>query len=190
MTGNRLSPGISIIIPVYNSESSLQELALRLAQTLPALGEFYQVILVNDGSQDGSWQRVSELVEQHTWISGINLMRNYGQHNALLCGIRSAKFDTIVTMDDDLQHPPEEIPLLLEKLAQGYDVIYGTPRQQQHGIWRNTASWVTKLALQGAMGADTVDDLAAYAAHRIERIHGPLGHHADLPEAHLAHAFF
>ena len=65
------------------------------------------------------------------WIHANNLMRNYGQHNALLCGIRAARFDVIVTMDDDLQHPPEEIPKLLEVLAGGYDVVYGTPEREQ-----------------------------------------------------------
>ena len=68
-------------------------------------------------------------------MRGINLMRNYGQHNATLCGIRAAQFDVIITMDDDLQHPPEEIPHLLAKLAEGYDVVYGIPRQRPH-------SWV------------------------------------------------
>ena len=93
--------------------------------------ELAELILVNDESADNSWAVVQELANRHAWIRGINLMRNYGQHNALLCGIRLAKFPMIVTMDDDLQTPPEEIPGLLAKLAEGYDVVYGTPRNAE-----------------------------------------------------------
>jgi undecaprenyl-phosphate 4-deoxy-4-formamido-L-arabinose transferase len=166
MRSIELLTGLSIVIPVYNSEASLDELAARLARTLPGISDFYEVILVNDGSQDSSWQHVDALANRYTWVSGINLMRNYGQHNALLCGIRSAKFDTIITMDDDLQHRPEDIPILLAALEDGNDVVYGAPTEQQHGIWRNTASWVTKLALQGAMGARTARQISAFRAFR------------------------
>ena len=82
----------------------------------------------------------------------MNLMRNYGQHNALLCGIRAAQDDVIVTMDDDLQHPPEEIPRLLEQLEQGFDVVYGAPKAEQHGFLRALASRITRLALGSAIG--------------------------------------
>jgi undecaprenyl-phosphate 4-deoxy-4-formamido-L-arabinose transferase len=94
----------------------------------------YELILINDGSRDNSWQVISDLCDQHGWIRGINLIRNYGQHNALLCGIRQAKYDVIVSMDDDLQQPPEEIPKLLDKLNKGYDVVYGTPQKEKHGL--------------------------------------------------------
>jgi undecaprenyl-phosphate 4-deoxy-4-formamido-L-arabinose transferase len=93
-------------------------------------------------------------------------MRNYGQHNALLCGIRAAKFEVIVTMDDDLQNPPGEVPKLIGKLIEGYDVVYGTPQAEQHGFWRNLASRVTKLALQSTMGAKTAHNVSAFRAFR------------------------
>jgi glycosyltransferase involved in cell wall biosynthesis len=121
---------------------------------------------VNDASPDDSWNVIRELAAQHAWISGIDLMRNFGQHNALLCGIRAARYEVIVTMDDDLQHPPEEIPRLLDKLAQGYDVVYGTPQSEQHGFWRDVASQVTKVALQGAMGMATARQVCAFRAFR------------------------
>src|SRR5208283_2234323 len=95
-------------------------------------------------------------------------MRNYRQHNAVLCGIRLARYDTIVTIDDDLQHPPEEIPKLLERLAQGYDVVYGTPMNERHGLWRDAASRITKVALQSAMGADIARSVSAFRAMRTE----------------------
>lgn len=93
-------------------------------------------------------------------------MRNYGQHNALLCGIRAAKYDVIVTMDDDLQNPPEEIPKLLKKLDEGYDVVYGFPEKEQHGLWRDLASQITKIALKSTMGADTARHASAFRAFK------------------------
>jgi glycosyltransferase involved in cell wall biosynthesis len=157
---------ISVVVPVYNSEGTLGALVSRLGPVLGATGDSYELILVNDGSLDRSWEMASQLAAQHDWIVAINLMRNYGQHNALLCGIRAARCDTIVTMDDDLQNPPEEIPKLLAKLDEGYDVIYGTPVRQQHGLWRDLASTATKLALQGAIGARTARQVSAFRAFR------------------------
>jgi undecaprenyl-phosphate 4-deoxy-4-formamido-L-arabinose transferase len=93
-------------------------------------------------------------------------MRNYGQHNALLAGIRAARHDVIVTLDDDLQNPPEEIPKLLGKLTEGYDVVYGTPTVEQHGLARDLASQITKLTLQNAMGAETARKISAFRAFR------------------------
>ncbi len=139
---------------------------LRLEKVLSGLFSQYELLLVNDGSRDGSWEMITSLVKLHPWIHGINLMRNYGQHNAILCGIRQVKYDTIITMDDDLQHPPEEIHKLLEKLDEGYDVVYGYPEQEVHGIWRDLASQLTKLALQGTMGAQTARKVSAFRAFR------------------------
>ncbi|MEP7359389.1 MAG: glycosyltransferase, partial [Anaerolineales bacterium] len=124
------------------------------------------VILVNDGSQDGSWPAILALSPGRNWLVGIDLMRNYGQHNALLCGIRAARHELIVTMDDDLQHPPEEIHRLLEALTAEFDVVYGTPQQQQHGLWRDLASAMTKLALQSTMGANIARRVSAFRAFR------------------------
>jgi undecaprenyl-phosphate 4-deoxy-4-formamido-L-arabinose transferase len=157
---------ISVVVPVYNSEGTLGALVSRLDPVLGATGDPYELILVNDGSLDQSWEIASQLAAQHDWIVVINLMRNYGQHNALLCGIRAARGDTIVTMDDDLQNPPEEIPKLLARLDDGYDAVYGTPVRQQHGLWRDLASTATKLALQGAMGAQTARQVSAFRAFR------------------------
>jgi undecaprenyl-phosphate 4-deoxy-4-formamido-L-arabinose transferase len=157
---------LSIVIPVFNSEDILPDLIERLTRVLPALIPKYEVILVNDGSQDHSWEVVCKLSQGHPWLVGIDLMRNYGQHNALLCGIRSAQYDIIVTMDDDLQHPPEEIHKLLAKLAEGYDVAYGAFHKTQHGYWRNLASRLTKLTLQNAMGAEVASKVTSFRAFR------------------------
>src|SRR5262249_43646512 len=144
--------GVSVVVPVYNSSGTLRELIRRLEEVLRSVAEAYEVILVNDGSADASWNVVTELTLSYPWVLGINLMRNYGQHNALLCGIRSAAYEVVVTLDDDLQHPPEEIPKLLAKLDEGYDVAYGKPKKEQHSTWRWAASRITKIALQGVMG--------------------------------------
>jgi len=144
---------VSVVVPAYNSELSLPELVRRLEPVLKAAATDYELILVDDGSRDGTWQVIETLARDNKWVKGVHLMRNYGQHNAVLCGIRLALYDVIVTLDDDLQHPPEEIPKLLEKLSDDKDVVYGPPAQETHGLWRDLASQVTKLALQSAMGA-------------------------------------
>jgi glycosyltransferase involved in cell wall biosynthesis len=161
-------PSLSVVVPVYNSEAVLPDLVQRLSQALPSLSEKYELVLVNDCSPDGSWDVICSLARQYSWIRPINLMRNYGQHNALLCGIRAVRYDVIVTMDDDLQHPPEEISKLLEMLAGGYDVVYGAPEQEQHGLGRDFASWVTKLALQNVMGAEVARKVSAFRVFRAE----------------------
>jgi len=155
-------------VPVYNSEAILPSLLARLEPVLASLSTEYEALLVNDGSKDGSWKAIQQLATRYRWVRGINLMRNYGQHNALLCGVRSARYELIVTMDDDLQHPPEEIPKLVAKIHQGFEVVYGFPEQQQHGILRDVASELTKLALRSSMGAETARHVSAF---RIFRAH-------------------
>jgi len=162
------SCNVSVVIPVYNSSSILPELVRQLHPVLAATASNFELLLVNDGSRDASWDVICELARKHEWVRGINMMRNYGQHNALLCGIREARYETIVTMDDDLQHPPEEIPRLLAKLDEEYDVVYGTPMKEQHGLWRDLASQVTKLALQSAMGSETARKVSAFRAFRTQ----------------------
>lgn len=161
-----LLPGVSVVVPVYNSRDSLPELCRRLEPVLSRLAARYEAILVNDGSRDDSWEVVQALAARHEWVRGLDLMRNYGQHNALLCGLREARHDVIVTLDDDLQHPPEEIPLLVAKLGDGFDVVYGTPHALPHSVGRNLASRLTKLALSGTMGATTAGQVSAFRALR------------------------
>lgn len=158
----------SIVIPVYNSAIYLDALLTRLANALPGFASEFEVILVNDGSQDNSWNVICQLQQQYPWLRGINLMRNYGQHNATLCGVRAARFGIIITMDDDLQHPPEEIPLLLAKLAEGYDVVYGIPARRPHSWWRNWFSVITKRLLARIMGIRTIRDIGAFRAFRAQ----------------------
>ena len=162
------APSISIIVPVYNSELTLPALIERLEPVLRKVASAFEIILVNDGSRDQSWLVASELAHTHSFVRAMNLMRNYGQHNALLAGIRSARNQIVITLDDDLQNPPEEIPQLLAQIAEGYDVVYGVPAHEQHGFLRDVASQITKYTLQSAMGAETARHISAFRAFRTD----------------------
>lgn len=159
---------ISIVIPVYKAEGSLHELYNRLTETMEKISDDFEIIMVEDCGGDRSWDIILELAQLDNRIKGIQLSRNFGQHNALLCGIRAAQREIIVTLDDDMQNPPEEISKLLKKLGEGYDVVYGIPQKEQHGFWRNIASQVTKIALQSAMGAETARNVSAFRIFRTE----------------------
>jgi glycosyltransferase involved in cell wall biosynthesis len=159
---------VSVVIPTYRRSATLVDLVSRLVRVLDEITSHYEIIIVNDGSPDNSWDIIAELARERHCVHGINLMRNYGQHNALLSGIRAVQYETIVTMDDELQHPPEEIYILLDKLSEGYDVVYGTPSQEQHGIWRDLASQVTKFALQSATGSATARQASAFRVFRTQ----------------------
>jgi glycosyltransferase involved in cell wall biosynthesis len=168
VTINRRLPSISVVVPVYNSEKTLTPLISRLETVLREASSAFEVILINDCSRDGSWEVVRTLADKHSFVRGLNLMRNYGQHNALLAGIRRSEHEIVITLDDDLQNPPEEIPRLLTKVAEGYDVVYGVPEREQHGFLRDLASQITKLALQKSMGAETARNISAFRAFRTE----------------------
>jgi undecaprenyl-phosphate 4-deoxy-4-formamido-L-arabinose transferase len=156
---------VSVVIPVYNSEGGLGDLVRELTDVMRSRGAGFEMLLIDDGSRDGSWAAIVSLAQDYPELKGIRLMRNFGQHNAILCGVREAKHEIVVTMDDDLQHPPREIPRLLAALDQA-DVVYGTPREERHDMWRALASQVTKRALQSVMGADTARKVSAFRAFR------------------------
>ncbi len=159
---------LSIVVPVYNSAGTLPALVERVAGALETVVPEYEIVLVNDGSRDRSWRVIAELAAARAEVRGLDLMRNYGQHNALLAGIRAARHPLVVTLDDDLQNPPEEIPKLLQKLDEGHDVVYGTPAVRQHGLLRALATRVTKWALRGAIGDAAAANVSAYRAFRTQ----------------------
>lgn len=159
---------ISVVIPVYQGQTTLGPLVDRLSRVLPSMAVNYEVILVNDGSPDDSWQEIERLAKQDRHVRGIDLMRNYGQHNATLCGIRAARYELIITMDDDLQNLPEEMPKLLDKLKEGYDVVYGLARKRQQAWWKNLFSTLIKRAISYVMGVRTVRDIGAFKIFRAE----------------------
>ncbi len=163
-----VSKNISVIVPVFNSVDSLKELNERLINVLNELNLIYEIIYVDDGSQDNSHGKLKELGHGAKRITLITFSKNYGQHNALLCGIREASYDTIITIDDDLQNPPEEIPKLLYKLNEGFDVVYGFPKKEKHGFLRNLASVFTKMALKTAMGIDNAKHVSSFRAFKTD----------------------
>lgn len=163
-----LAAGLSVIVPVYNSEATLPSLIERLKPVMEELRRPFELVLVNDGSRDGSWLAIERICAENQWVRGIDLMRNQGQENALLCGLRAARYDTAAMIDDDLQNPPEEIPRLLAKLEEGFDVVYGTPEHEQHGLFRDLASIITKLVLQEGMGAKNARNVTAFKVFRTQ----------------------
>jgi undecaprenyl-phosphate 4-deoxy-4-formamido-L-arabinose transferase len=118
---------LSVVVPVYNSRDTLEMLYFRLKQTFDTLQLEFELILVDDGSQDDSFSRMAELHAQDARVKIIQLKRNFGQQNALMCGLRHTSGEYTVIMDDDLQNPPEEIGKLWSKIREGYDVVYGLP---------------------------------------------------------------
>lgn len=156
----------SVVVPVYRGEKTLDPLLERLAQALPKFFDAYEVILVNDGSPDNSWDVIQKITRKYEFARGICLMRNYGQHNATLCGVRAARYELIVTMDQDLQHPPEEISVMLEKLKEGFDVVYGAPKKLPQGLMRNFLTSNIKLILANSMGIPSVKNISAFRLFR------------------------
>jgi undecaprenyl-phosphate 4-deoxy-4-formamido-L-arabinose transferase len=161
-------PSISVVVPVFNGEATIATLVHRSRAVLEELGGPWEIVLVNDGSEDRSWETITSLAAEDRRVRGIELLRNYGQHSALLAGIRAASGEVIVTIDDDLQNPPEEMPKLLEELEEGrFDVVYGVPIEKQHGRLRNFAARLVARAIL-RIGGDSAAMVSAYRAFRAD----------------------
>ena len=135
----------SIVVPVYNSEKTLDELYERTKRVIEEeLGGEYELVLVDDSSKDGSFEVMTRLSSADSRVKSFQLAKNFGQHNALMCGFANATGDYIVTIDDDLQHPPEEIPKLVKVMEDdpGIDVVIGEYDEKKHGPIRNFGSRV------------------------------------------------
>lgn len=157
---------ISIVVPCYNSQQSLPLLLQRIQMAMENAGRRFELILVDDSSPDETWNVIQELAAGHANVRGMKMIRNFGQHNALLCGIREAQYPVTVTMDDDLQNPPEEIISLVQELERGFDVVYGNPTKRSHGLFRNLASDLTKFTLRSVMGTRTAQNVSPFRAFR------------------------
>ena len=157
---------VSVVIPVYRAEPTLLDLYSQLSDAMSKITAVFEIIFVEDGGGDGSWPIIERLARTDHRVRGFRMSRNYGQHNALLCGIRAAKYSIILTMDDDLQHPVSEIAPMLAALKPEYDVVYGAPKEEQHGFMRDLASRMTKLALASTMGVETARNVSAFRVFR------------------------
>ena len=142
----------SVVIPVYNSAKILAITVSRVRAFFLTRGLRFEVVLVNDGSSDASWEVISGLAQCNPEVVAIDLLKNYGQHHANLCGFREAKGDFIITMDDDLQNPPEEIDRLIETAQQGYDVVIGRFESKRHSFVRRLGSrfvgWLNRAVFE------------------------------------------
>ena len=130
----------SAIIPVYNSEPLVLQTIARTAAFFEVREYSYEIIAVNDGSHDGSWQKLDEAAEGNPNVVAINLLRNYGQHTAILCGLQQSQGEYVVTLDDDLQNPPEEIEHLISAADAGHDLVFGQFQTKQHTLSRRLGS--------------------------------------------------
>ncbi|QNG28905.1 glycosyltransferase [Synechococcus sp. LTW-R] len=159
---------VTVVIPTFRSNGRVIETADDVRKRLRELDIQNEVIVVEDCGRDNTWDALVNYAENERGFKAIQLRRNYGQHNAILCGIVNAKGDLIITMDDDGQHDPEEIEKLIVKLDEGWDVVYGTPLREAHSRRRTLASRLTKMALQlSANGSKTVN-ISAFRAIRAE----------------------
>lgn len=159
-----LGTGISVVVPVYRSEQILQELVTRISSALQKYD--FEIILVDDASGDGSWQEISSLAKEKSNVFGIRLGRNSGQHGALLAGVRTAKFETTVTLDDDLQNPPEEIEKLISGLKAGVDVVYGVSDEVKQNIYRRLGSNLVRKFFSVALGFNSAVTMSSFRAFR------------------------
>ena len=157
---------LSVVVPIFRSAAIVPTLGARLGAVLDEISVQAEIILVDDGSNDRSWEAIQELAAADPRVAGIRLMRNYGQHNALLAGIRAANGELIVTIDDDLQQPPEEIPRLLEALTDDIDVVYGFQDNPPRSTLRGVATWISKLALRAPMGTETAGKVSPFRVFR------------------------
>ncbi len=133
---------VSIVIPVYNGSKSIKELCCRIDTVLSANDWAYEIVLVDDCSRDNSWEVMEEINRSEPRVKIIQLMKNFGQHNAILCGLNDAEGDVVVTMDDDLQHLPEEIPKLVRKVSEGYDFVIGAFEDKKDTRFKKLASFI------------------------------------------------
>lgn len=130
----------SVVIPVYNSQDVVGSTVERVVEVFETAGLRYQVVLVNDGSRDGSWDVIADLARHSPHVVALDLLRNYGQHHANLAGLREATGDYVITLDDDLQNPPDQALLLIEKAMEGHDVVFGRFERKQARGYRRLGS--------------------------------------------------
>ena len=159
-----LPDGLSIVVPVFRSEKTLNELVNRITNSIS--DKSVEIILIDDASGDGTWTTICSIARQNSMVTGIRLGRNSGQHGALLAGIRAAKFQTVVTLDDDLQNPPEEINKLIDALVPGVDVVYGVSTEVKQNYYRRAGSKLVRKFFASALGFNSAVSMSSFRTFR------------------------
>ena len=157
---------VSVVIPVYQSARTMPELARRLKAVLADCEGGYEIICIDDHSPDDSWKAIEAWSQEDPNVRGIRLRRNAGQHNAILCGLTHASGDVVITMDDDLQNPPEEIPKLVQALERGFDVAIGAYESKQHAVVRNVSGGLVDRVQRMMFGLPRSFQLTSFRAIR------------------------
>ena len=161
-----LSQGLSVIVPVYRSERTLQKLVDRVSASVG--WQDFEIVLVDDASEDGTWKEISAISKVNSNVKGLRLGRNSGQHGALLAGVRAAQFSTIVTLDDDLQNPPEEISKVLSALSPEIDVVYGVSTKVKQNIYRRLVSKIARKFFSSTLGFSSAVSMSSFRAFRTD----------------------
>lgn len=164
---------VSIVVPVYGGSSALSELCTRLAVAMQPTGLDYEVILVDDRGRAESWGKICTVAAEDTHVLGLRLGRNFGQHAATICGMAYARGKWIVTMDDDLEHPPESVPALLAAGDEDHPLVYGVFKKRTHAAYRNLSSELMRRVLKRAF-PDLNEDYCSFRA-----IYAPLAKQLD-----------
>ena len=146
------TPAISIVIPVYNEKDNLAELLNRCLGVCRPIGRNFELILVDDGSKDGSRDIISQAADREPEVIGVLLNRNYGQHAAVFAGLEQSRGEIVITLDADLQNPPEEIPRLVREIEHGVDVVDTVRQNRQDSFFRRFASTLVNRMVQQATG--------------------------------------
>jgi polyisoprenyl-phosphate glycosyltransferase len=166
MHNEPVSPPItlSIVVPVYKSQDCLKTLIDETISALSAtdLAHSYEIILVNDDSPDGSWKEIKRIAAERPQVRGVSLLRNFGQHNATMAGLKDSRGRYVVIMDDDLQHPPAAIPKIVQQLRDGADVCYTIYRHRKHAAWKKLGSWINNAAATVLLGKPHALYLSSY----------------------------
>ncbi len=162
----------SVIVPVYKSSHTIKQLIDRIIAVFEKQSTLFEIILVEDNGPDNSWQTMKSLLPQYPQLRLFRLSRNFGQHNALMCGFAQSRGKFVITLDDDLQNPPEEIGKLISKIKEGYDVVYGVPTRKKHHPVRNIGSYLVRLMYKTIFKSDVY--LTAFRIIRGEIIKGIL----------------
>jgi undecaprenyl-phosphate 4-deoxy-4-formamido-L-arabinose transferase len=161
------SVGLSIVIPCYQSEFSLHDVVLEIRNSLQQINWVnYEILMILDGPTDRTAEIAATLQNKFSECRVIELSRNFGQHAAIFAGISCSKYELIATMDDDGQHLPSELPVLIEGLSIDADLVYGVPHDDEHNLLRNIASRTFKFALFRILGIKNARDISAFRIFR------------------------